>query len=212
MTLSEIRRAIDALKRKFATELTIIKARRIAEAVANGWDPAEPPEPHDVIQRFVKAGCCLPPPSATSPATSTTPDARATSPNPATWSSICFPGLTAAGTANSSTGTFRLSPPVPRCCRFRPIIKRPRHQMYLACKTVRTKKCELSRMIWIAVVWTAQIRVILRSLLWTPSWRPEPPTPAQRVGGKRSAGSRGGSSRCSSWLTGMVRRDGRSAA
>ena len=39
MTLSEIRRAIDALKRKFATELTIIKARRIAEAVSNDWDP-----------------------------------------------------------------------------------------------------------------------------------------------------------------------------
>ena len=43
MTLSEIRRAIDALKRKFATELTIIKARRIAEAVANDWNPDEPP-------------------------------------------------------------------------------------------------------------------------------------------------------------------------
>jgi len=60
MTLSEIRRAIDALKRKFATELTIIKTRRIAEAVANDWNPDEPPEPHDVIQRFAKAGCRLP--------------------------------------------------------------------------------------------------------------------------------------------------------
>ena len=60
MTLSEIRRAIDALKRKFATELTIIKTRRIAETVSNDWDPDQPPEPHDVIQRFVKAGCCLP--------------------------------------------------------------------------------------------------------------------------------------------------------
>ena len=60
MTLSEIRRAIDALKRKFATELTIIKLRRIAEAVADDWDPSQPPEPHDVIQRFVKAGCRLP--------------------------------------------------------------------------------------------------------------------------------------------------------
>ena len=60
MTLSEIRRAIDALKRKFATELAIIKLRRVAEAVANEWDPDEPPEPADVIQRFVKGGCRLP--------------------------------------------------------------------------------------------------------------------------------------------------------
>ena len=59
MTLSEIRRAIDALKRKFATELAIIKLRRVAEAVSNDWDPSEPPEPADVIQRFVKAGCLL---------------------------------------------------------------------------------------------------------------------------------------------------------
>ena len=59
MTLSEIRRAIDALKRRFATELTIIKLRRIAEAVSNDWDPEKPPAPPDVIQRFVKAGCHL---------------------------------------------------------------------------------------------------------------------------------------------------------
>ena len=107
MTLSEIRRAIDALKRRFATELAIIKTRRIAEAVSNDWDPDQPPEPHDVIQRFVKAGCRLPT-FANLAATSTTPDARATSPNPATWSSTCSPGLTPAATAISSTGT---SPP-----------------------------------------------------------------------------------------------------
>ena len=59
MTLSEIRRAIDALKRKFATELAIIKLRRIAQAVADDWDPDRPPEPHDVIQRFVKTGSLL---------------------------------------------------------------------------------------------------------------------------------------------------------
>ena len=59
MTLSEIRRAIDALKRRFATELAIIKLRRIAQAVSNEWDPDQPPEPHDVIQRFVKAGSLL---------------------------------------------------------------------------------------------------------------------------------------------------------
>ena len=60
MTLSEIRRAIDALKRKFATELAIIKLRRIAEAVAYDWNPDEPPEPHDVIQRIARAGFRLP--------------------------------------------------------------------------------------------------------------------------------------------------------
>jgi len=60
MTLSENRRAIDALKRKFATELAIIKLRRVAEAIADDWDPSHPPEPADVIQRFAKAGCSLP--------------------------------------------------------------------------------------------------------------------------------------------------------
>ena len=59
MTLSEIRRRINALKRRFATELTIIKLRRVAQAVSNDWNPDEPPEPTDVIQRFVKAGCRL---------------------------------------------------------------------------------------------------------------------------------------------------------
>ena len=56
MTISELRRRIDALKRKFARELAIIKMRRIAEAISNDWDPSGPPEPHDVIQRIVKAG------------------------------------------------------------------------------------------------------------------------------------------------------------
>ena len=60
MTLSEIHRRIDALKRKFARELAIIKLRRIAEAVANDWTLAEPPEPSDVIRRIVKAGIRLP--------------------------------------------------------------------------------------------------------------------------------------------------------
>ena len=60
MTISELRRRVNALMRKFAPELAIIKARRIAEAVSNDWDPSEPPEPHDVIQRVVKAGFRLP--------------------------------------------------------------------------------------------------------------------------------------------------------
>ena len=60
MTLSEIRRRVDALMRKFARELAIIKLRRIAEAVAEDWNPAEPLEPSEVIQRIVKAGFRLP--------------------------------------------------------------------------------------------------------------------------------------------------------
>ena len=60
MTLSELRRHIDALKRKFARELAVIKLRRVAEAVANDWTPSEPPEPSDVIRRIAKAGFRLP--------------------------------------------------------------------------------------------------------------------------------------------------------
>ena len=60
MTLSELRRGIDVLKRKFARELATIKLRRIAEAVANDWDPAVPPEPSDIIQRIVKVVFRLP--------------------------------------------------------------------------------------------------------------------------------------------------------
>ena len=56
MTLSEIRRRIDALKRRFARELAIIDLRRIAEAVADDWDPDQPPEPSDVIGRIADAG------------------------------------------------------------------------------------------------------------------------------------------------------------
>ena len=56
MTLCQIRRRVNALKRKFVLELAIIRLRRIAEAVANDWDLDEPPEPHDVIQRVAKAG------------------------------------------------------------------------------------------------------------------------------------------------------------
>ncbi len=60
MTISQIRRRIDALKRRFAHELAIIKLRRIAEAVAKDWSPAEPPEPADVIRRIADAGFRLP--------------------------------------------------------------------------------------------------------------------------------------------------------
>ena len=56
MTLAQIRRRVNALKRKFVLELAIIRLRRIAESVADDWDLDEPPEPHDVIQRVAKAG------------------------------------------------------------------------------------------------------------------------------------------------------------
>ena len=60
MTLSQIRRRVNVLKRKFAPELAIIKLRRIAEAVSDDWDPSEPPEPAGVIARIAKAGFRLP--------------------------------------------------------------------------------------------------------------------------------------------------------
>ena len=60
MTISQIRRRVDALKRRFARELAIIKLRQIAEAVSDEWDPSEPPEPGDVIRRIADAGFRLP--------------------------------------------------------------------------------------------------------------------------------------------------------
>ena len=60
MTISQLRRRIDALKRKFARELAIIKLRRIADAVADDWDPECLPEPADVIRRIADAGFRLP--------------------------------------------------------------------------------------------------------------------------------------------------------
>jgi len=56
MTISQIRTRINTLKRKFARELAILKLRRIAESVADNWDPEDPPEPANVIQLIVKAG------------------------------------------------------------------------------------------------------------------------------------------------------------
>ena len=60
MTISQIRRRVDALKRRFARELAIIKLRRLAEAVSDDWDPDHPPEPAHVIARIAKAGFRLP--------------------------------------------------------------------------------------------------------------------------------------------------------
>ena len=65
MTPSQIRRHIDALKRKFARELAIIKLRRIAEDVSHHWTPAEPPERSGVISRTpMPASACPPSPAS----------------------------------------------------------------------------------------------------------------------------------------------------
>ena len=60
MTLSQIRRRVNVLKRKFAPELATIKLRRIAESVSDHWDPDQPPGAADVIARIAKAGFRLP--------------------------------------------------------------------------------------------------------------------------------------------------------
>ena len=60
MTISQIRRRIDALKRKLAPELAIIQLRRLAEDISDEWVTSEAPEPPDVIQRIAKAGFHLP--------------------------------------------------------------------------------------------------------------------------------------------------------
>ena len=60
MTVSQIRRRVNILKRRFAPELAIIRLRRIAESVADHWSPDHPPEPAAVIGRIAGAGFRLP--------------------------------------------------------------------------------------------------------------------------------------------------------
>ena len=60
ITLSQLRRRVNVLKRRFAPELAVIRLRRIAEAVSDDWDPDQPPEPADVIERIAKSGFRLP--------------------------------------------------------------------------------------------------------------------------------------------------------
>ena len=127
MTLFEIRRRIDALKRRFARELAIIKLRRVAEAVANDWNPRRTRrEPSAIIRRIVNGGFRLPTFVRLSPLPRRTPDAKAKSPTANPWFSPCCPGPTATATGNCSAGTFRLSPPAPRCCGFRPATQKAR--------------------------------------------------------------------------------------
>ena len=142
MTLSEIRRRIDALKRRFARELAIIDLRRVTEAVANDWDPDAPRNrtPSSGASSKPASGC---PPSSASAAASTTPAAKARSPTLTIWCSPCCPGPTTTATANCSAGTFRLSPPVPRYCRFRPITNR--HYGFDAMPLIRISRCAIRR-------------------------------------------------------------------
>ena len=56
MTFAQLRRRLDALMRRFARELAIIKARRTVEPIAQQWNPEEPPEPHHVGVRIADAG------------------------------------------------------------------------------------------------------------------------------------------------------------
>ena len=60
MTVSQLRRRVNALKRKFAPELAVISLRRVAEAVADDWDSSQSLEPPDVIGRIAGAGFRLP--------------------------------------------------------------------------------------------------------------------------------------------------------
>ena len=58
MTISQLRRRIDALKRQFARQLAIIKFLRIAEAVADDWGRSQPPDPprlYPVVTRLLPA-------------------------------------------------------------------------------------------------------------------------------------------------------------
>ena len=109
MTLSEIRRRVDALKRKFARELAIIKLRRIAEDVADDWDPDDPPNP-PTSSGASPTPASASPPSPASTATSRIPAAKAMSPSLTPSSSISSLGQKTTATANSSAGTF---PPLP---------------------------------------------------------------------------------------------------
>ena len=106
MTVSQIRRRLNILKRKFAPELAIIKLRRIAESVADHWNPdgtsrSPPTSSHSSL---MPASDC--PPSSGSAATWRTPDARATSLSLRPSSSTCSPGPGKTATAHSSAGTF----------------------------------------------------------------------------------------------------------
>jgi len=105
MTLSEIR-------------------RRIAQAVADDWTPGEPPEPSHVIQRIARAGFRLPTFARLGRYLN---DIRRQDGVPDAESMVLalLPWAECDHYRELLRWDFRLSLPVPRCCRFRPIIKKP---------------------------------------------------------------------------------------
>ena len=63
-SLSHIRRRIEALERKFAVELAIVKLRPLADEYCDQWtelvdEKLPPPDPHRLIKRLVNAGIRL---------------------------------------------------------------------------------------------------------------------------------------------------------
>ena len=64
MTLGQIRSQIEALKRKYAKELAIVRLRRQAEEICDQWERAvsdqqDPPQPHAVVGKMAAAGLFL---------------------------------------------------------------------------------------------------------------------------------------------------------
>ena len=60
-SLSEIRRQVDALRRRLAPELAVLRLRKLAEEFCCQWDTAianhrQTPEPHPFILRIAGAG------------------------------------------------------------------------------------------------------------------------------------------------------------
>lgn len=60
-SLSEIRRQVDALRRRLAPELAFLRLRKLAEEFCCQWDTAvtnhqPPPDPHPFILRVANAG------------------------------------------------------------------------------------------------------------------------------------------------------------
>ena len=82
MTISQLRRRIDALMRKFAPELAILKLRRIAEAVSEEMGPFRTTRAPRRRPGASPKPASASTPSGDSATTLRTSDARATSPEP----------------------------------------------------------------------------------------------------------------------------------
>ena len=61
MTLSQIRKEVNAIKRKYAKEIAIFRLRRVAEDIYNDYaravgDRQDPPKPLDIVSRISRKG------------------------------------------------------------------------------------------------------------------------------------------------------------